>query len=222
MFTTTAKLANGTARKIFPYSTDKVSEVQAVQKAVVQHVKNGGHVYVKFLDGARAGTIGRVNNVDWETLYSESRNTYGRKAHLAHTTWTLEFDGRKNTVEVQMAYWSNQNLEVVFDAPGTTWVYTTTPREQKAKKKLYDHFGQEIVIGMVCMFVARNSKNDFRLRFGKLIRTSEVGTMWFKPFRTREDHREAEEIKVENHLACSVTVLDDDVRRKVMMSKLAL
>jgi hypothetical protein len=196
--------------------------IKDLARRIAAHVAAGGQVHVKLTSGARAGTIGRVTGVDFQNLYTDQASHHNYT--LLQREWILEFDDRKNTIPLDMSYGRRTPGELIFDyMEPTVWVYTTVPKEKKDKKKLYDHFGTELEIGMVCMFVAKYGKNDYRLRFGKLTRTSEVGTMWFKPMRTQATHREKEEdLKVEAAMACSVTVMDADVRQKVMISKLAL
>lgn len=217
---------NQTSAYCFPGYADyrKVRDLKVFIKQISKHVAKGGGVFFKFKEGAREGAIARVLNVDWssfETVYNMLGKNYDSSAQIIQREWELGWDDRKNIVKWRIGSNCSQ-FEILFDAPGTIWKFERNA-DNTPKVQNFDHFGKEINIGDVCMFVHKHSKNDFRLRFGKLTRTSKVGTMWFKPFRTASYHRETEEdLLVSADLAKSVTILDDDVRRKVMMSKLAL
>jgi hypothetical protein len=192
---------------------------------VGKHIQAGNRVFVEITKGARQGTIGELvfDTTDFDELYGPMiRTGLGDRRYCLKDELTLRFDDRDNTIKIGKGRWKEfdaKNMVLRFSAPGTLWVYTTKPKPVVPKVTIYDHFGVELEVGQVVLFMY-GQKNDYSNRFGKIARISDRGTIWVDMFRTREHHKAGQ---VSNGVyGSNIFVLNGDLREKAMMARLTL
>lgn len=187
-----------------------------------KYLEDGGKVYLEFTKGARKGTVGRLNLTPEMVMdYRKLEGGYYKDKWARNMKGVqLEFDDRKTTIPVDLNWYQPKKLDAVlrFTPSETVWVYTTTARPKEEIKPVFDHFGVEIKVGSVVLFM-HGSGNTYHNRIGKVTRISAKHTIWVEAFRTREHHK-AEEINTGVY-AQDMFVLDGDIRDKAMMAKLA-
>lgn len=142
------------------------------------YIEQGGQVYLEITKGARKGTVGRLVITPEQCVdYRKSGGGYYKDKWLRNMTGLyLEFDDRKTTVPIDMAWTRPKKIPhaLRFTATGTTWVYTTKPKPTEEAWTPRDFFGNEITQGSLVFF----SANDGNNRIGKVQRWSNKGTMW--------------------------------------------
>lgn len=187
------------------------------------HLEKGNQVYVEFTSGARKGTIGRLNLTPENVMdYRKLEGGYYKDRWARNMKGIqIEFDDRKTTIPVDLDWYKPKKLPIVlrFTPTETTWAYTSNARPKEEIKPVYDHFGTEIKVGSVVLFM-HGSQNTYHNRIGKVSRISAKHTIWVEAFKTRKGHK-TEEISGGIY-AQDIFVPDGDIRDKAMMAKLAL
>lgn len=185
------------------------------------YLENGGTVHIEFTKGARTGTIGRLNikPEDCVGLYREiTGGLYKGYQMITSSDWELVFDDRPQTVKLKVERRKPMPGVLRFGVETTKWVYTTNEREKPNPLQLKDHFGVVLEPEQVVMFM-HGKGNDYEVRFGKIKRISDKGTIWIEAFKTR-DHHEVEEC-CHGIQAKNVFVMDGDLKNKAMIAKLS-
>lgn len=191
--------------------------------------EEGGQVYLKFISGPRAGTIGRVNKGDILALYKIPQgfgplSEYGIYYRERHTL-NLRFDDRPEPHSISLNGQIPKQVEILLDYNGpTVWILNKQTEEEKAanQKVLLDNLGREIKIGSFCSFVYGKYGNR-DLLFGKLVRRSHIGTMWFKPLAigSNADRAYRNEMQVDPQDMRNILIIDSDLVNQIVLAKLA-
>lgn len=205
------------------YHTGHDSDLVANLRTLRKHLDDGGRVFIEITKGARKGTIGElvIPSTDLDELYG-ARGKLGiggerRKSKVVE--WQLKFDDRDNVIKIpQDRYDYKWNGVLRFGCAGTTWVYTSKERPKVEPLECYDHFGVKLEVDQTVLFLEGMAKdNDYNIRFGKIVRISDKGTIWVDAFKTREGHK-LEQFTASGHK--NIIVLNGDVRDKMLMGRL--
>ena len=185
-------------------------------------LENGGNVYVEFQDGARKGTVGRLNikPEDCESLYRKIEvGLYEGNYEITQRDWEIVFDDTEKTIGIKIERQKPLKWRLHFGQMETKWVFTTKERPKVDPKILKDHFGEEIKVDQVVMFM-HGKGNDYEVRFGKVKRISEKGTVWIEAFATMADHK----VEIFNHgiHPKNIFILDGDqsIKDRAMLAKM--
>lgn len=209
---------------LLPGRFDYESKARQQMRALQNYLENGGHVFVEFTEGARKGSIGRINITpkDCVDLYAPVRSGLGEKQQITKLDWEIVWDDRPNKVKIKLEYWGANKWpgKLRFDVTETVYAYETKPVEKKAEKILFDHFGVQLEVGQHVIY-PHGLKGSLDTRFGIIEKISAAGTITVKPIKTRKGHDD-ELTKVSPGMSSSdIVVLDNNnIKDKVLVAKL--
>lgn len=210
------------ARHLFPTS-DNSRAKDRMKYGLKKYLTEGGKVFIEFTEGARKGTIGEliISADDCDGLYEERKTGLGTFHYLTKLEWEVVAEGK--TIKIAIDRSARTGIKRYF--PGvlhfgeveTKWAYETKEKPKVEPVKLRDHFGTELEVGQVVLFM-HGKQNTYHNRFGKIHRISDKGTIWVEMFKTRPEHKN--EIVDKGVFAVDMFVLDGDLREKAMLAKL--
>jgi hypothetical protein len=203
---------------------DYESKARQRERQIQRYLDGGGQIFIEFTEGARKGSIGRLNITpqDCVDLYAPVKTGLGDKMQITKINWEIVFDDRPNKVKIKLEYWGANKWPGIlrFDVTETLFVYETKPVEKKADKVLFDHFGVQLEVGQHVIY-PHGLKGSLDTRFGIIEKISAAGTITIKPIKTRKGHDDESTKMTPNMSSCDIVVLDNNnIKDKVLVAKL--
>ena len=205
-----------------PYSElDKVEEANHVLTTteIERRLAAGEPVYVSFMDKRRAGSVGRLVSVTFE---SGRRNGYNRRMYRYSDynfyevkDLVVQWDDRKNVVKPDP-----RDIKWLRDRPndaGTVWAWdpSVTAKPKPEPKIVNDTLGDPIAAGEFVCFVERRWKN-ISLRFGTVTRMTPAGTVFVKTLQLKDGDRSEEVRCLQNELV----IVNNSLMSRLVMARM--
>jgi hypothetical protein len=210
---------------LFPSRTSDTYKIKDVMRHLKTYLEAGNKIWVEFTQGARKGTIGRIDIKAEEVtdFYQVVRTGRGEELEMSKKVWDIVFDDRDNVIKVEYQGWQSfwpKGVVLRFDLEGTTWAYTTKAKPEVEAKKLYDHFGVLLEVGQLVIF-PEGRKGDVHTRFGYITNITPKGTIKVESIKTRQGHAKTEENISPTIYPSDLVVIDGtDIKDKVTLAKL--
>lgn len=211
---------------LFPARNSDSYRQKDIMPQLKTYLEAGNKIWVEFTEGARKGSIGRldIKAEELTDLYKVVCTGRGEELEMTKTVWDIVFDDRDNVVKAEyhgwQSFWPN-GVRLRFDLEGTKWAYTTKAKPEVEAKKLYDHFGVLLEVGQLVIF-PEGRKGDVHTRFGYITNITPKGTIKVESIETRQGHEKTEENISPTIYPSDLVVIDGtDIKAKVTMAKLA-